>query len=671
MDDVISLSTLNSASESSQPDANTLNYYIKNNNNTNNYINNDHKNTKNLSTSNNSFTKFSENFWDEDLTGFNVLFKNLRNSQRNVEELEMLLRECASCEDQYIKNLDKLTSRILKFLDDTIFAPVWSNIVIELNRRNSRSHLHYMNCLYELIREVESYNKDLRKKKAKIKQNEEKTSQTIDSYRIARNQLNRAKENYHQLCLELNVNRKGSLLESSVYLGDQNNNNTLSSQSSNNFFSSLTQRSDKKVQQALDEYKQSIGRYNRARDEYEKRYINSCNAFQIQEEQHLKKMLNLTQNYVQLIDQLNQSRHKGCAEHATKLDSLYTVEQLIQQFIVKRYTGNFIPTPATFVDPLNKSTIISQNNEPNGSKSFFEALSTGNSSEDADVNTSLNYSIPINNLDCKKKPNNNNHVADSSPNNFKTGFNLFGIGKIKQRRDENNNINIIKTPNSISNESVTLRKDKDAQASSFKQNIYEFFDFNKRILANTKKLHTKKSPTQESNNEKTDQSPAINRQNSDQLRNIDPKNRNALMVDSIYLKDASITQVISRRLDENENTPAADIASTNYATHLTPLIRSKPIQIAESTFTKEIENNLKSIDTNNQINSVFSYSSNSFPTNTTNNLNNSLTREVLEHDEIKIYDDQENNLAKNTSNINVENDVLTVKGQIDNDDDQK
>ena len=98
--------------------------------------------------------QFLDAFWGDKNNGFEVLFQNLRNSQTTIKEFELFLRECTSSEDNYVKQLSKITSQVQKFLGDTSLAPVWQQVVKEMNERNSWAHLHFMHRIHELIKEV-------------------------------------------------------------------------------------------------------------------------------------------------------------------------------------------------------------------------------------------------------------------------------------------------------------------------------------------------------------------------------------------------------------------------------------------------------------------------------------------------------------------------------------
>lgn len=126
---------------------------------------------------------FADSFWGDKHNGYAVLLQNLRNSQSSVKEFELFLRECTSSEDHYVKQLVKITAQIQKFLADTSLAPVWHQVLKELNEKNSWAHLHFMHRIHELIKEVQSYYEDFRRQKKKIRESEQQTHQIVENFK--------------------------------------------------------------------------------------------------------------------------------------------------------------------------------------------------------------------------------------------------------------------------------------------------------------------------------------------------------------------------------------------------------------------------------------------------------------------------------------------------------
>ncbi len=126
---------------------------------------------------------FAESFWGKKHNGFDVLIQNLRNSQASVKEFELFLRECTLSEDHYVKQLSKITAQIQRFLTDTSLAPIWHQVLKELNEKNSWAHLHFMHRIHELIKEVQSYYEDFRRQKKKIREGEQQTQQIVEGFK--------------------------------------------------------------------------------------------------------------------------------------------------------------------------------------------------------------------------------------------------------------------------------------------------------------------------------------------------------------------------------------------------------------------------------------------------------------------------------------------------------
>ena len=285
--------------------------------------------------------KFSDVFWGEKLSGYSVLYQNLRNTQQSVKELETFLRESAAGEDTYVKQLNKVTSQMQKFLLDSSLSPLWNEAVKDLNERNSWSHLHYMHRLHELIKMVQSYGEDIRKRKQKIKETESKTEQLIEHFKTLKLHLNKSREQYYQAHYDLN--KQGQLVQQ-----EQQSNSGIQTNSS----SIMTQftKLEKKFQTSLEVYKLNIEKYNKVRVEYERQFTESCNVFQIQEESHLSQMRDFLFNYVKIVGQLNISRKNNQEDFEEKLRDVYTSETLLQKLIMTKATGRDKPELAEFIE---------------------------------------------------------------------------------------------------------------------------------------------------------------------------------------------------------------------------------------------------------------------------------------------------------------------------------
>ena len=298
----------------------------------------------------NSDTKFSDNFWDDKLTGYLVLLQNVRNSQQSVKEFENYLRECASSEDQYYKQVNKTSHLVQKFNQDSTIYPLWTSVLKEITEQNSWSHLKFMTKIYELIKKVQIYSDELRKRKHKLKENDTKTIIVIEQFRHAKVHLQRSKDQYVQIASELEKQKK--IIEHTQLT------NTASIQV-------LIQKLEKKLTVCVDEYQQAIERYNTIRLDYETRFAESCEQFQELEKWHLIAMKDFLREYLALISGLNASRAKNLLESENRLGS-YTIEQLMDQFLLNKSTGQYRPIPAEFLKITDVE--IKENMEKNETK---------------------------------------------------------------------------------------------------------------------------------------------------------------------------------------------------------------------------------------------------------------------------------------------------------------
>jgi hypothetical protein len=152
--------------------------------------------------------KFSENFWGEKVNGFDVLCQNLKHSLTSVKELEAFLRESVNSEDTYGKVLNKLVSQTNKYSSSNgTFSPFWSPLR-ELNERYAQAHAQLVHQLHELIKEIQRYNDELSKKIKKIRENETQTQNVVQSFQESIQLLNKTREQYQNLSLELEKQKR-------------------------------------------------------------------------------------------------------------------------------------------------------------------------------------------------------------------------------------------------------------------------------------------------------------------------------------------------------------------------------------------------------------------------------------------------------------------------------
>lgn len=269
---------------------------------------------------------FGANFWDEKLRGYEILGQNLRNSLASIKELERFLRECVHSEEHYMKQLNKNTNLIEKFLTDSTLSPVWFDLIRTCNETAQCAHFRSMTRLNELAKDIHVYYQEMRKKKRKIKENEQKTVQLIEQFSAHKQVMVRAKEIYHQQVIELDK------LKQTFELSPQ------------------VEKLEKKVASSIEEYKQSIDKYNVLNKEFEIKFAESCRVFHQNEETHLSRMRIFLFSYMEIVTNLNQARLNAHLVCQSKFESKYTVDYLMREFVRAKSTGQQRLTDAEFVE---------------------------------------------------------------------------------------------------------------------------------------------------------------------------------------------------------------------------------------------------------------------------------------------------------------------------------
>lgn len=412
--------------------------------------------------------KFSKYFWDEKIRGYDLLNQNLRNSLNSIREFERYLRECITSEDQYLKQLNKNVITIEKFVAESTMSPIWFDLLRNLNENTVWSHMHYMNRLNDLTKEVRQHYQDMRLKKRKIKENELKTIQIIENFKAIKQQLKKSKEQYYQLVIELDklkqtleINQQQQPINQAVILTLNTNIIKL----------------DKKILNSMEEYKTNIEKYNQIKKEYEQKFIESCDVFQENEENHLKQMRSFIFNFLDTVGTLNQSRVKNHQTCYSKLETKHTVEHLIRKFISLKSTGQTHPRDAEFIEY----------HDANASHAYSNSYADLSSTPKYDSSRiSLKTPDPF---DINESNNMNNETSNRKRSDSR--FSLFNIdfrGKNRSKKySKNSNKDILSVSVTHSPSTQTKRdsfKINSQIDQAFDQQLIQINNFENEILNN-------------------------------------------------------------------------------------------------------------------------------------------------------------------------------------------
>jgi hypothetical protein len=320
--------------------------------------------------------KFHNHFWDEQLSGFEVLSQNVRNSMATVKEFELFLKESANNEgknnkkttfskrslkiyfikqkkiDQYVKSINKTLAQFEKFntMENTV-EPIVNDCLKEINRKNSAAHLHAMHEYYELINELQSYYGNLKKNKRKTKTLRSNMDTLAEALRDCKIKLIKLREQYFQI--------KNDIQQA------QSDTSTLAT----------VRKLEKKMNLIYNDCVVTTDKYNSIRNDYINFFTMACDVFEEEEEMHLKKMTLFFQNYAQILSHLNGKREANLNLYQSKLTS-YTTQCLLKIFVNNR---NQTMKRSTSTDLMPQHVTIDRDG-PNLFKNFPDFNSTSSHS---------------------------------------------------------------------------------------------------------------------------------------------------------------------------------------------------------------------------------------------------------------------------------------------------
>ncbi len=221
------------------------------------------------------------------------------------------------------RDLDPGAITIFFFINLQLIFQYVSNV-----KSNAQVHSIFQIRLKELIQDLRKYRSYLLNKKKKINESERSTKKLVKLHKKLSKRLEKTREKFFK------VNKK---LEKQCKLVETNQ-------------SAIMEVQSLKRKQIIAEknYETSIQNYNSRHQDYTKKFTESCNLFQAEEVSYLKTMRLFMNTYTKLIEQLNSSREKLCAELIRKLNSNYTNKFLFENLIALKKLGHERPVNVEF-----------------------------------------------------------------------------------------------------------------------------------------------------------------------------------------------------------------------------------------------------------------------------------------------------------------------------------
>ncbi|CAB3381635.1 Hypothetical predicted protein [Cloeon dipterum] len=256
---------------------------------------------------------FSDYFWGEKNSGFDVLYHNMKHGVIASKELSEYLRERAIIEENICKLLTKHAKTASGTTSHGTFSPLWT-LLKNSSEKLSSLHGQMFQKISELVKDVTKYSEELHKKHKTVKEEESVTLEVVQSIQTTTLAVQKAKDTYTQRSLELDKLRKENGSAKDI------------------------EKSEVKVRKAQEEYKALVEKYASTKEDFEKKMYIACKHFQDVEEAHVRQMKEFLNTYAD--DILNNHDQIGQVHMEFKRSCLdMTVDKLLEQFVLNKYTG--------------------------------------------------------------------------------------------------------------------------------------------------------------------------------------------------------------------------------------------------------------------------------------------------------------------------------------------
>ena len=243
----------------------------------------------------------------------------------------------------FILHLFQSYAKISKQLGSSVQLGSFSPILLALKTASdklSAIHLGTQGKVNELLKELEKYSVELHKKQKLIKDEESPTSDIVKALQDTTANLQKSKEFYKVKAAELEKVKRETPTPKEL------------------------EKAETKFRKAQEDYKNLCDKYSNIREDFEKKMVSSCKHFQQSETIYLTQMVDLVHSFHEVLDCNTNDIGKVNLELEESL-VVNTVEKMLEQFVLQKYTGLVKPGPLEFeaenisVTSLNATTAIS------------------------------------------------------------------------------------------------------------------------------------------------------------------------------------------------------------------------------------------------------------------------------------------------------------------------
>lgn len=280
---------------------------------------------------------FREHFWGERNAGFELLYRNCKQSQATSKELQDYIRERAQIEENYSKLLAKLAgSRLLG--SGSSVAPLWAALRTSTEKAAS-VHAQLSHQLGDSLKEMHKYSDEQHRKQKLVKDEEQATMEAVTTLQQHTLLLAKTKE-----ALEA---RKA-------------------------------EASELKRKKALEDYRAQTEKHEQARVNFIHKMTESCARFQVLEENHLSAIKSFIDGYIRTMMNCYATGTTMCNDLQSAVDNL-SIEHLLDKFVQQRGTGRERPEPHKMLQetpPLSSNSL--HNAQSQSAEDVFKPNSISN-----------------------------------------------------------------------------------------------------------------------------------------------------------------------------------------------------------------------------------------------------------------------------------------------------
>jgi len=395
---------------------------------------------------------FCDYFWGEKHDGFHVLYQNMKSGLTATKDLTEIVRETALMQENNSKAYTKISKQLGSSVQIGSFGPMLLALKTA-SEKLSTIHLATLAKVSDLVKELEKYSAELHKKHKMIKDEESPTSDVVKSLQETTILLHKSKEFYKAKTSELEKLKRENPTPKEL------------------------EKAESKFRKAQEEYRNLCDKYTNIREDFEKKMISSCKHFQQSETLYLTQMVDFVHSFHHLLD----CNHNDMGKVNLELEGNLvqnTVEKMLEQFVLQKYTGLVKPGPIEFeaenisLTSLNAATAISggppsdiSDRSANSDKLSIDKGSTGNKKENSgeDAKSEDNSFVSLNGLvpsmgvgEGTSVPESPSSLPESSRSPYATLANWSSVtGFLKNRRKKDRK----KSSNKAKDETESENKD--------------------------------------------------------------------------------------------------------------------------------------------------------------------------------------------------------------------